>query len=89
MDDERPSKRNLIRKYAAEVLASAAYPVHVSRITELVRPRAAAGSGVAESEITQKTVNTSLHDDPLGRFESDGRGTWKLRRAASVPARPV
>lgn len=73
--DGKPSKRNLIRQYAVEILASAPYPVHVSRLAELVLPRIPGGA-----EITQKTVNTSLHDDPLGRFERVGLGTWKLKR---------
>lgn len=72
--DGTPSKRDLIRKYAAEALAQAMVPLHVSRITEIVAPR------IPNEEITQKAVNTSLHDDTLGRFERVGKGTWTLRQ---------
>jgi len=66
--------RNRIRDMAAEVLQERGEPLHHSAIASIVLTRL----GLV-GQVTAKTVNTSLHDDPLGRFERVGAGTWTLK----------
>lgn len=68
------SKRDTIRDLAEALLRDARTPLHNSQIAEAVL----AQMGMS-GEVSPKTVNTSLHDDPLGRFLRVGQGTWTLK----------
>lgn len=68
------SKRDRIRDAAQEILRAAGVALHNREITERLL-----GQMSFEGSVTPKDVNTTLHDDPRGRFERVGRGTWRLR----------
>ncbi len=66
-----PSRRDLIRAEALKVLEEAGAPLHFTEIASVVLVRL----GI-EATVTAKTLNTSLHDDPVGRFKRVGLGKW-------------
>jgi hypothetical protein len=66
-----PSRRDLIRAEALKVLKESGAPVHFTDIAAVVLARLG-----LESTVTAKTLNTSLHDDPEGRFKRVGLGRW-------------
>lgn len=66
-----PSRRDLIRAEALKVLEEEGSPMHFSEIADVVLARL----GLVEN-VTAKTLNTSLHDDPSGRFKRVGFGRW-------------
>lgn len=68
------SRRERIRDAAEEILRSAGAPLHNREITERLH-----GQTGFEGDVTPKDVNTTLHDDPLGRFQRVGRGIWRVQ----------
>jgi hypothetical protein len=67
------SVRPLIRDEAERLLRTAQGPLHVSKIADEVLQRLG-----LNGQVTTKTVNTTLHDDPLRRFKRVGRAVWSL-----------
>lgn len=76
-----PSKRDRIRDEAECVLRAARTELHVS----LIAAKVLTALGLAQ-EVSDKTVNTCLHDDPQRRFVSVGKGTWKLSLTPRAPS---
>lgn len=68
------STRDQIRDEAEHALRAAREPMHNSKITEVVLRTLG-----LEGEVSAKTVNTCLHDDPQGRFARVAAGTWTLK----------
>jgi hypothetical protein len=69
------SIRDQMRDAAERVLKEASGPMHNSQLASEILPTLGIGNTV-----TPKTLNTSLHDDPKGRFRRVGPGTWTLVR---------
>jgi hypothetical protein len=66
------SRRDNIRYEAARVLKEAGAALHFEELAARVK------SSVNIEDFKAKDLNTSLHDDPQGRFHRVGRGTWVL-----------
>lgn len=79
MTSASPSVRDRIRAAAEEELRRSGLPMHDSDLAAAVIPRLQ-----LVQTVSSKTVNASLHDDPEGRFQRVGRGTWVLRSSATV-----
>lgn len=73
MRDRPYSKRDQIRDVAEQILREEGEPLHIS----VLYPRVV--SQMNRSDIDQRTVNNSLHDDPRLRFLRTGIGTWTLK----------
>ncbi len=76
-----PSKRDRIRDEAEAVLRAAHTELHIS----LIAVKVLTALGLA-GEVSDKTVNTCLHDDPQRRFVRVGKGTWKLSPTPRTPS---
>lgn len=68
------SRRDRIRNLAEEIIRYRRMPLHNTEVTEYVRSRLG-----QLDEVSAKTVNTCLHDDPKGRFVRVGPGTWDVK----------
>src|SRR6266550_3986311 len=79
----RDSKRNQVREEAAELLRRSGKPLHHSEIARVVL-----AALHIEGTMSDKDLNTCLHDDPRHRFMRVGRGTWALASAARYMPSP-
>ena len=70
------SKRDRARDVAERLLAARREPLHNTDIAAAIWDE----TGLSESEMSAKDVNTALHDDPKQRFHRVSRGTWTLKR---------
>lgn len=68
------SVRDQIRAAAAKALAASGVPLHNTKLAGQILPLL----GLV-GQVSAKTLNTCLHDDPQQRFERVGPGLWKLR----------
>ena len=75
MVDKPKSRRDQIRDLAERAIRQTGRPMHNSELTALILTEL----GLTEAELSAKTVNTSLHDDPAFRFSRVAAGTWSLR----------
>ena len=76
MPDSVKSRRDQIRDVAEQALRRSTRPMHNSEITQAILSELA----LTAADLSAKTVNTCLHDDPSGRFARVAAGTWDLRR---------
>jgi hypothetical protein len=78
----KDSKRNQVRDEAEQLLRRSGKPLHHSEIARVVLAVLH-----VEGTMSDKDLNTCLHDDPQRRFLRVGRGTWALASAArSMPS---
>lgn len=68
------STRETIRDLTETLLRTTRSPMHNSQIADTVLKQ----MGLTGT-VSYKTVNTSLHDDPEGRFLRVAKGTWTLK----------
>jgi hypothetical protein len=73
---KEPSRRDRVREAAEFLLRARKEPLHNTEIAVAILP----DLGLS-GEMSPKDVNTTLHEDPQSRFESAGRGMWRINRS--------